>query len=66
MKILFIIIVLFYLLALLILARNWWVNKKQGDIIDNYRWNEYWSYNKMMLNFWIWDVEKMRNHENTI
>jgi hypothetical protein len=23
---------------------------------------KYWSYNKMMIYFWIWDVEKMVNY----
>lgn len=23
--------------------------------------NQYWSFNKMVLHFWIWDINKMRN-----
>ena len=30
------------------------------DIFQTYI-NEYWSYDKMMFHFWIWDVDKMRN-----
>lgn len=45
--------------------RNQWVYKQRLNLINN-KWESYpnyWTYNKMFLHFWIWDVEKMKDEE---
>ena len=40
-------------------------NGSECNVIEFHELNyekKYWSYDRMMSNFWIWDVEKMTNY----
>jgi len=45
------------------LFRNDWVFKQRQRLLDEnfFEYSKYWSYEKMLQKFYIWDVEKMRD-----
>lgn len=49
--------------ALMLGLRNPWLLGKRVDVLFDKSHIEYkrlWSYKKMMLHFWVWDIEKMK------
>lgn len=58
----FIILFLFFMLG-----RDDWLYDKHVALINNDDYKKYkrlWSYKKMMLHFWIWDIDKMMDGDN--
>ena len=47
------------------LVRNNWVHNHRIEIHNSNQveYETLWSYDKMMHNFWIWDVNSMKNDE---
>lgn len=44
--------------SIYIYYRNYWVYRERCKI--TYLNNDFISYDKMMLKFWIWDIEKLK------